>query len=483
MQNFQRKLLRNFLKLLDQAILFFCLILSTILVAEEADSLSLSQFFSLRLKIEDFLLFIVIGVIWYGVLHFFGVYYSRRLATWKNELTDILIATSVATLLLFVFDSVYDLRLITPLFLLLFWLQTNVLVISSRFLLRFILERLRARGINLHYVVIIGTNPRAVEFARKISSKLELGYRIIGFVDDNWTGTKEFLKYGYPLVANFADFPAFLRKNVVDEVMIDLPLHSLYHQATGIVARCVEQGIIVRFISDSYYLLRNLKLARSKLEQYDDTVVISVYTGAMGGWPILAKRAFDFVGSFFLCALFSPLLLTVGLLIKSLSPGPVFFIQDRVGLNKRPFRLYKFRTMIPDAEQQIFTLEAFNEADGPVFKIKDDPRVTAIGRFLRRTSIDELPQLFNVLQGDMSLVGPRPLPFRDYDGFSLDWQRRRFSAPPGITCLWQISGRSNLSFQNWMKLDLQYIDNWSFGLDLQILARTLPAVIRKTGAY
>jgi exopolysaccharide biosynthesis polyprenyl glycosylphosphotransferase len=483
MKNFQRQLLNNFLIIFDQGIVFFCLILSALLVVEETESLSLSQFFSLRLKVEDFLLFIVIAIIWYGVSNFFGVYYSRRLATWKNELTDIVIATSVATLLLFILDVIFDLRFITPLILLLFWLQTNVLVIISRFLFRFFLERLRAKGINLHYVVIIGTNPRAVEFARKIESKLELGYRIIGFVDDNWAGTREFLKYGYPLVANFADFPAFLRKNVVDEVMIDLPLHSCYRQATAIVALCVEQGIIVRFISDSFYLLRNMKLVRSKLEQYEDNVVISVYTGAMGGWPLLAKRGFDLVASFFLCALFSPLFITVGLLIKSLSPGPVFFIQERLGLNKRIFRLYKFRTMIPDAEQQIVNLESFNEADGPVFKIKDDPRVTAIGRFLRRTSIDELPQLFNVLQGDMSLVGPRPLPLRDYAGFSQDWQRRRFSAPPGITCLWQISGRSTLSFQDWMRLDLQYIDNWSFGLDLQILAKTLPAVIRETGAY
>ena len=224
MKNLQRQLLSNLLIFFDQAIVFFCLISSALLVIEEIDSPSFSQFFSLRLKIEDFLLFIVIAVIWYGVSNFFGVYYSRRLATWKDELTDIVIATSVATLLLFIIDFIFDLRFITPLLLLMFWLQTNVLVIASRFLFRFFLERLRAKGINLHYVVIIGTNPRAVEFARKIESKLELGYRIIGFVDDNWAGTQEFLQYGYPLVANFADFPAFLRKNVVDEVMIDLPM-------------------------------------------------------------------------------------------------------------------------------------------------------------------------------------------------------------------------------------------------------------------
>jgi exopolysaccharide biosynthesis polyprenyl glycosylphosphotransferase len=485
MENLQRNILSNSLKIIDQSILFFCLISSTLLATEGIKSLHISNFFSLCLKIDDVLLFIVIAVIWYGILSFFGVYYSRRLASWKNELIDIVIATSVATLLLFILDSVFDLRFITPLLLLFFWLQTNVLVISGRFILRFVLERLRAKGINLHYVVIIGTNQRAVEFARKIDSKLELGYRIIGFVDDNWAGTKEFLTYGYPLVANLADFPTFLRNNVVDEVMIDLPLNSFYQQATEIVALCVEQGIVVRFISDGYYLLRNLKLARSRLEQYEDNVVISVYTGAMGGWPILAKRFFDFVVSLLLLGLLSPIFLLIAVLIKATSPGPVFFIQERIGRNKRKFKIIKFRTMVPDAETIMDDLERFNEASGPVFKIKNDPRVTFIGRFLRKTSLDELPQLINVLKGDMSLVGPRPLPVRDFEGFNEDWHRRRFSIKPGITCLWQIYGRSSLSlpFEKWMNMDMEYIDHWSLGLDLKILAKTLPAVMQGRGAY
>ena len=173
----------------------------------------------------------------------------------------------------------------------------------------------------------------------------------------------------------------------------------------------------------------------------------------------------------------------MALLINATSPGPVFFTQERIGLNKRRFRLIKFRTMIADAEQQQAVLEPLNEASGPIFKIKNDPRITPLGRFLRRTSLDEIPQLFNVLQGDMSLVGPRPLPVRDYNGFNRDWHRRRFSVRPGISCLWQISGRSNLSFAKWMRLDMEYIDHWSFWLDLKILTLTLPAIIRKKGAY
>jgi exopolysaccharide biosynthesis polyprenyl glycosylphosphotransferase len=187
--------------------------------------------------------------------------------------------------------------------------------------------------------------------------------------------------------------------------------------------------------------------------------------------------------SLILIILLSPVMLAVALAIKVSSSGPVFFLQERIGLHKRRFRMLKFRTMVPNAEALQLQLEQFNEASGPVFKIKNDPRITPLGRILRQTSLDELPQLFNVLAGDMSLVGPRPLPVRDYDGFNQDWHRRRFSVRPGITCLWQISGRSAISFDQWMELDLYYIDHWSFFLDLKILAQTFPAILKEKGAY
>jgi lipopolysaccharide/colanic/teichoic acid biosynthesis glycosyltransferase len=180
--------------------------------------------------------------------------------------------------------------------------------------------------------------------------------------------------------------------------------------------------------------------------------------------------------------LLSPIFVLTAVLIKITSPGPVFFVQERVGLNKRRIGVYKFRTMVPGAEKKQAELESLNEAGGPVFKIKNDPRITPFGKILRKTSIDELPQLFNVLKGDMSLVGPRPLPVRDYEGFDKDWHRRRFSVRPGITCLWQINGRSDTSFEKWMELDMEYIDNWSLWLDLKILAGTIPAVLKGSGA-
>jgi exopolysaccharide biosynthesis polyprenyl glycosylphosphotransferase len=197
---------------------------------------------------------------------------------------------------------------------------------------------------------------------------------------------------------------------------------------------------------------------------------------------LVIKRIVDVIFSAIAIVLLSPVFVITALLVKFSSDGPILFRQERMGVNKRRFKILKFRTMVPDAEKMMAELEDRNEASGPVFKIKKDPRITPIGRILRRTSMDELPQLFNVLKGEMSLVGPRPLPVRDFEGFSEDWQRRRFSVPPGITCLWQVSGRSSLSFEQWMKLDLQYLDEWSFWLDMRILAMTVSAVVKGSGA-
>jgi len=244
------------------------------------------------------------------------------------------------------------------------------------------------------------------------------------------------------------------------------------------VACCEEQGILVRFPSPLF----NLKLAQSRISHLEGEAFITHSTENMEGWPVIMKRDLDFTLSLFLLIILSPFFLIISLLIKITSPGPIFFVQERVGLNKHRFRLFKFRTMVQGAEKMITDLERFNEVSGPVFKIKNDPRLTKVGKFLRKTSIDELPQVINVLKGDMSLVGPRPLPVRDYNGFDEDWHRRRFSVRPGITCLWQVNGRSNISFDKWMKLDMEYIDQWSLWLDFKILIMTIPAVLRGSGA-
>jgi exopolysaccharide biosynthesis polyprenyl glycosylphosphotransferase len=200
-------------------------------------------------------------------------------------------------------------------------------------------------------------------------------------------------------------------------------------------------------------------------------------------WPLLAKQVIDVVGAAVLLLLTVPVLLFAAIGVRLSSRGPVLFRQERSGLNGRPFTMWKFRSMVTDAEQRKHELEALNEMSGPVFKVTGDPRVTRFGRFLRRYSIDELPQLFNVLRGDMSLVGPRPLPVSEVKRFDDPAHRRRLSVKPGLTCLWQISGRSQLrDFREWVRLDLEYIDNWSLSLDFKILLLTVPVVISGSGA-
>jgi exopolysaccharide biosynthesis polyprenyl glycosylphosphotransferase len=225
-----------------------------------------------------------------------------------------------------------------------------------------------------------------------------------------------------------------------------------------------------------------LKSSQTRAEDFEGRPFITHYRGSHDGWPGAIKRGIDILVSMAALSFLSPVMLMTAILIRLTSQGPVLFVQKRLGFNKRHFGVYKFRTMVIDAEKRMSELEHLNEVSGPVFKMKNDPRITPVGRFLRKTSIDELPQLWNVLKGDMSLVGPRPLPVRDYEGFSKDWQRRRFSVRPGITCLWQIKGRSSIPFEQWMELDLQYIDKWSLWLDLEILVRTIPAVLKGSGA-
>jgi exopolysaccharide biosynthesis polyprenyl glycosylphosphotransferase len=200
---------------------------------------------------------------------------------------------------------------------------------------------------------------------------------------------------------------------------------------------------------------------------------------------VVIKRMLDIVLSTTMLVILAPAMLLTAIAIKLTSRGPILFVQKRVGLNKRVFNIYKFRTMCVDAEKKLAEIEHLNEGSGPVFKIKSDPRITTVGKFLRKTSIDELPQLLNVLRGDMSLVGPRPLQLRDYELFTEagpDWQRCRFSVRPGITCLWQVNGRSSIQFEQWMELDQQYVRKWSLWLDMQILVKTIPAVLKGSGA-
>jgi exopolysaccharide biosynthesis polyprenyl glycosylphosphotransferase len=334
---------------------------------------------------------------------------------------------------------------------------------------------------NLCHLLLVGSNQRTYDFVHRITAKPHLGYHLVGYVDDPPTGQSYHKLQGLLThLGTVENFDTVIEREAVDEVVVSLPIRSCYERIKRLIAACEVQGIRVHLLSDFF----ELTVARAHPAEFDDIPILTLSSGTFAVGPFYLKRAFDLVLGMVLILLLSPLLLLIALLIKASAPrSPVFFAQTRVGYNRRHFKMLKFRTMVPDAEHLQSELEALNEAQGPVFKIKNDPRITFIGHFLRRASLDELPQLFNVIKGDMSLVGPRPLPLRDVERFEEPWLKRRFSVKPGITGLWQVNGRSRTNFDQWIEQDLTYIDHWNFSLDLKILALTIPAVLSGRGAH
>ena len=257
--------------------------------------------------------------------------------------------------------------------------------------------------------------------------------------------------------------------------------HIYFEQVEAAIKTCELEGVEAWLVADFF----GTQISRARFDELLGYPLLVFHTTPEASWQGVAKQLMDFFGSLFLLVLLTaiPVIPAIAVAIKLTSPGPVLFRQQRSGINGRPFTLYKFRTMVTNAEQFKHELEAMNEMRGPVFKVTNDPRVTPVGGFLRKYSLDELPQLFNVLRTEMSLVGPRPLPVDEVKRFEDLAHRRRLSVKPGLTCLWQISGRNQISdFKEWVRLDLEYIDHWSLWLDLKILIRTIPAVLVGTGA-
>lgn len=474
----RHRLLKNLAKLFDLGALIGSFIFASIVVYSSPNALTLTRLLSLRITIGNCLLFVLLLITWHNIFALCGLYISKRLGDRRAEMLEIAKGTAFSAALLFVSAKIFHIGIVNSSFVLVFGTSCAAAMVSGRLVVRPLLLALRRRGGNSRFLLIVGTNDRAVEFAHKLTERPELGYGIVGFVDDDWEGIHKFEATGHTRCCTFPGLAEFLRHNVVDEAAIYLPLRSYYEHASYLVSQCEQHGIVIRFNSQIFNVRGNQVVA----PDLDESPQILPLSGSGEFWPAVAKRVIDFVLSTVLLVLVAPVFLLVTILIKWSSPGPVFFRQIRVGLNKRQFRIYKFRTMVVDAEQKQDQLLSMNEMTGPVFKINEDPRVTPLGKFLRKTSIDELPQLMNVLVGDMSLVGPRAMSLRDYQLFDQDWQRRRFSVKPGITCLWQINGRNAIPFEQWMELDMQYIDKWSLWLDLKILVRTVPAVLRGTGA-
>jgi exopolysaccharide biosynthesis polyprenyl glycosylphosphotransferase len=476
-----RKLLTNGFRLFDLLLMVFGFALAAWPAPRPLLNMRLGELLGLRVRLGQLLLFFAFLVIWHLIFKFYRLYGSKRLSSRWDEVQDILKATTLGALLIATLGVAAREPMMDRSFLVVFWVVTTVTCVLSRMAIRSLLSNLRRHGRNSRNMVVVGTNARALAFVDGIHHRPELGYRILGFADDDWHGLDELRAAGHKIVSDLTHLPDFLRLNVVDEVVLALPLRSYHGLASAIASACEQQGIIVRFLPNIF----DLKEARQTTDDFEGHAVISHESTSADTWGLAVKRLLDIVLSSLAIIILSPVLVFTAILVKLTAPGPVFFVQRRLGLNKRMFNIYKFRTMVVDAEKRLKDIEHLNEVSGPVFKIKNDPRITPIGRFLRKTSIDELPQLFNVLKGDMSLVGPRPLQVRDYElfnSFCEDWQRRRFSVRPGITCLWQIKGRSSIPFEKWMELDLQYVRNWSLWLDLEILAKTVPAVLKGSGA-
>ena len=340
--------------------------------------------------------------------------------------------------------------------------------------------RIRRREEHSNYlqVLVVGSGSRARNLIAKYRKSLDWGLEVVGVLDPDPTYRDDH--------ANDTNFLGGLEKiedilshQVIDEVLVCIP-RNMIDDTTRIARACAEEGVCLKFVADIYDVNADTTV---RLDHIDSLPILSFEPVFRDEGQLVAKRVIDLLLTILASPVLLPLMAAVAIAIKLDSHGPVLFIQRRVGLHKRQFSIFKFRSMFEDAESRLDDIEHLNEAHGPIFKIENDPRRTRIGGFLRRTSLDELPQFFNVLMGDMSLVGPRPMSLRDVDLFDRSVQRKRFSVRPGLICLREISGRSGLSFDRWLELDLQYIDEWSLWMDFKILLRAIPIVLRGNGAH
>ncbi len=417
--------------------------------------------------------------IWVSVGLAAGVY--REVPDLRRSLADATRVFLIGTTLLFAITFAFKLDYISRLLLGFY----AALDLGAMVLFRLLAPRLgrpllRALGGFRHFL-LVGATPEALEIARAIEVNENLGMRLSGFVvlgPESQTPARmnqPGLRREYP-VYSLAQLPELLREHVIDEVIFAVGKEGL-EKLEETFLLCEEEGVKTRVLLTFFPHL----ISKVYLERLRDMPLLTFSTTPENEFLLLLKRVTDLVMASLLLVVLSPLCLLLVALIKLTSSGPIFYRQTRCGLGGRKFKVHKFRSMRAGADFLRDELAALNEMDGPVFKIRDDPRCTAVGRFMRKFSLDELPQLINILKGDMSFVGPRPpLPeeVEKYEG----WQRRRLRMPPGLTCLWALEGRNNLNFKRWMELDLEYIDNWSVALDWKILLKTIPVVLLGRGA-
>jgi exopolysaccharide biosynthesis polyprenyl glycosylphosphotransferase len=412
-------------------------------------------------------------LLWFAAARMFDVYdvYRTRPVTWElSRLARAMGSVAIAISALGFLAKQQD---VSRLFVGLYFALSLALLAANRLVVRFAARALRRRGYNGHIYAVVGTGPLASEVVDNVVAQPEWGYTFAGYVLTDGDEAPA----GQPVLGKLAQLGRLLETHVLDEVVFAVPREKL-PDIEDAVAVCEELGVSVRICLDVF----RYGPSKMSLEEVGGLATLALTRTPSNGMALIAKRAFDVAVSLVTLMLLAPVFALVALAIRFESRGPIFFRQRRVGQNGRAFMMVKFRSMHIDAEARLEALKHFNEAGGPAFKMKNDPRITKVGRFIRRASIDELPQFWNVLRGQMSVVGPRP-PLPTEVAQYKRWQRRRLSVKPGITCTWQVSGRSNISFDRWMELDLDYIDNWSLWRDVQIVMKTIPAVLKARGAH
>ncbi len=469
------------LKTADLLLLLLALMVTEIISYAPQSELTVVEysidFLSSRIKLSNAVLGGLLLIFWHNFFNVKDLYRSHRLRGMREEFHQVYQAAALCAGALLIAAQIGDWKTVDLWMCAGFWSFAVVFCAGIRYVSRRYLRYLRENGQNLKTMIIVGSGARGREFADLIQYRKGLGYRLLGFVDNDKNYGRQHsdeIKW----LGKLEDLPKIIAREVVDDVIVALPIKSHYAEIQKIIALLVEQGVAIQLLSDFF----PQQFARCQASEFEGKPLLFIHSAPQFSWRTEVKRLFDLIGAVILLTLISPIFVVIAILIKLDSKGSIFFIQERMGYNKRRFRMLKFRTMVADAEAKLQEIEHLNEKEGPIFKIKNDPRITRLGRFLRKSSLDELPQLINILFGEMSLVGPRPLSLRDVSRLEESWQKRRFSVRPGLTCLWQISGRSNLSFEQWVKLDLEYIDHWSLLLDWWILLKTVPAVLTSRGA-
>ncbi len=417
-----------------------------------------------------------LSVVWIVILTRLKAYAYQRFTSLYREFSLVFKTTIIGVFIFFAAFFLLRFPYIPRTYIFIFAIINFICLASEKLVLFHIVKIIRKKGKNRKKILVVGTGEKAVNFIQTIRENLGWGLDVIGILTKKKDEKGQNL-LGKDILGMFSDIVEVLHKKIIDEVMVCVSSGDL-SATKKILDACEKEGIQVRLISDFFG-----HLAKGVAFDYVYNIpVVSFYTVQYDEWALYLKRLMDiFISAILLLAL-SPLFILAATLIKLTSKGPIFYKWNVVGLNKKPFKSWKFRTMISNADEVKKKLDYLNEMKGPVFKIKYDPRITKAGKILRKFSLDELPQLWSVLKGDMSLVGPRPAFPHELHRFE-SWHRRKLSIKPGITCLWQIKGRSKINdFDEWAKLDLEYIDNWSLWLDLKIFLMTIPAVITGRGA-